>query len=270
MMSAVLVFLFLAFSNISFAIDIDIGDLGVGLGLTPPPVEFRGQPELFPIPGRYAYFVTDIDVDMFFYQGRWFRPYKGRWFRSGSYNGPWESTRDVPPALRDLPPDFRNVPPGYYRIQYGELRDNWERWERDKYWDKRRAEDKERSVPGIAQPPSVRIPGSPEVLPIPGRYVYFIPDTDANIFFYRGSWYRFYNGRWFRSSRENGPWDYIRRVPQALRDVPLDYRNVPTSYSRIRYGELTDNWERWEQDRYWERKRDEERDRYREDDDRYQ
>jgi hypothetical protein len=29
-------------------------------------------------------------------------------------------------------------------VPYGELRDNWEKWEREKYWDKRRDEDRER------------------------------------------------------------------------------------------------------------------------------
>jgi len=38
----------------------------------------------------------------------------------------------------------RLYPRVFYRVPYSELRDNWEKWEREKYWDKRRDEDRER------------------------------------------------------------------------------------------------------------------------------
>jgi len=138
----VVICLLLTFSAAGPALAIDIGDIEIGIGIgAPPRVEFERPPELVPIPGRYAYFVPDIDADIFFYHSRWYRPFKGRWFRSDNYAGPWEHVREVPPALIDLPPDYRTIPRGYYRIPYGELRNNWERWEREKYWD-RRGEDR--------------------------------------------------------------------------------------------------------------------------------
>jgi len=138
--TTVMLCLLLIISAEGLAIDIDIGGIEIGIG-APPRVEFAGPPELVPIPGRYVYFVADIDVDIFFYHGQWYRPYKGRWFRSDNYAGQWEHIREVPPALIDLPPNYRAIPPGYSRIPYGELRNNWERWEREKYWD-RRGEDR--------------------------------------------------------------------------------------------------------------------------------
>lgn len=132
--------LLFAFSAAGLALEIDIGGIGIGIG-EPPRVEFDGPPELVPIPGRYVYFVPDIDSDLFFYHSRWYRPYKGRWFRSENYAGPWERVHEVPPALIDLPADYRSIPRGYSRIPYGELRNNWERWERERYWD-RRGEDR--------------------------------------------------------------------------------------------------------------------------------
>jgi hypothetical protein len=145
--------LLLVFSAAGSAVAINIGDIEIELGVgAPPQVEFARPPELVPIPGRYVYYVPDMDSDLFFYQGRWFRPYKGRWFRSEHYAGPWEHVREVPAPLIDLPHDYRTIPPGYYRIPYGELRNNWERWERERYWDRRgedrgiRERDRERDV----------------------------------------------------------------------------------------------------------------------------
>lgn len=129
----------LIFSATGLAIDIDIGGIGIG---SPPRVEFAAPPEVVPIPGRYVYFVPDIASDFFFYHGNWYRFYKGRWFKSENYAGPWEHVREVPPALIDLPPDYRTSPSGYSRIPYGELLTNWERWERERYFD-RREEDRE-------------------------------------------------------------------------------------------------------------------------------
>ncbi len=120
----------LSFSGIGSAIDLHIGIGG------PPSVSFASPPELVPIPGRYVYYVPDTDFDLFFYHGYWYRPYDRRWYRSYSYSGPWESVRDIPPALVDLPPDYRSVPPGYYRVPYGDVRNNWQAWERDRYWDR--------------------------------------------------------------------------------------------------------------------------------------
>jgi hypothetical protein len=114
------------------------------------------------------------------------------------------------------------------------------------------------------EPPPIELTGPPELLPIPGRYVYFVPDTDADIFYYRGQWYRPYKGRWFRSEDYNGRWDHIRDVPPALIDLPSDYRNSPPQFDRIRYWELKKNWERWEQDKYWDSRRFDERHRYKE------
>ncbi|MGO9614497.1 MAG: hypothetical protein ACLPX5_15895 [Dissulfurispiraceae bacterium] len=127
--------LLLAFTTTGLAIDINIGGVEIGIG-APPRAQFASPPELVPIPGRYVYFVPDIDFDLFFYHNVWYRPYKGHWFRSDNYAGSWEQVREVPPALIDLPPDYRTIRRGYYRVPYGKVQNNWERWEREKYWDR--------------------------------------------------------------------------------------------------------------------------------------
>ncbi len=111
----------------------------VNVGINLPVFAFPAPPPMVVIPGTYAYYAPDVDVDIFFYQGYWYRPYEGRWFRARGYDGPWLhiGPSRVPRVVVDLPPDYRHhVRPGYERIPYGQFRKNWRRWEREKYWDR--------------------------------------------------------------------------------------------------------------------------------------
>lgn len=107
----------------------------------PPPlpkVFIPAPPDVILIPGAYAYFVPDIDADIVFYDGRWYRLHDGRWHAGGGYNGPWVViiVGRVPAVLLDLPPGFRRTPPGHTRIPFGQLKKNWKRWQTDRHWDK--------------------------------------------------------------------------------------------------------------------------------------
>ena len=113
--------------------------INIGVNLPPPPpLVIPAPPPMFVIPRTYVYFAPGVDVDIFFYRGYWYRPYQGHWYRSRSYNGKWVylSPPKVPPVFLNLPPDFRRLPPGYRHIPYGDLRKNWKRWEREKYWER--------------------------------------------------------------------------------------------------------------------------------------
>jgi hypothetical protein len=103
-----------------------------------PPLVIPAPPPVFLIPGTYAYFAPDVDADLFFYGGFWYRPYGGRWYRAPHYRGPWGfvGMRRVPGVLINLPPGYRNVPPGHERIPYGHLKRNWKTWERERHWDR--------------------------------------------------------------------------------------------------------------------------------------
>jgi len=104
----------------------------------PPPLAIPAPPPMFVIPRTYVYFAPEVDVDVFFYQGYWYRPYRGNWYRSRTYNGKWIyiSSARVPRAVINVPPDFRHVPPGHRHIAYGDVRKNWRTWEKDKYWER--------------------------------------------------------------------------------------------------------------------------------------
>jgi len=56
-------------------------DIHIGFPL-PPPIVFPAPPEVIVIPETYVYVVPDIDVDLFFWNGFWWRLGEGRWYRS--------------------------------------------------------------------------------------------------------------------------------------------------------------------------------------------
>ncbi len=124
----------------------------INIGITPPALVINGPPEVAIIPGTYVYFCSDVEADLFFYDGYWYRPYEGRWFRSASYSGPWVFIESPPQVLISLPHDFR-ARSGYRRIPYRELSANWRTWQRDKYWEKHgwgRAERNREREHGVA------------------------------------------------------------------------------------------------------------------------
>jgi len=114
-------------------------NVNVGINIPPPPpLAIPAPPPMFVIPRTYAYFAPEVDIDLFFYHGYWYRPYREHWYRSGIYNGKWVyiSPQKMPPVLLNLPPDYRRVPPGHQHIPYGQLKKNWKTWEKEKYWEK--------------------------------------------------------------------------------------------------------------------------------------
>lgn len=121
----------------------DRGSAGVNVNVgisvpPPPPLVVPAPPPMFVIPRTYVYFAPDVDVDVFFYQGYWYRPHQGHWYRSKTYNGKWVylSPKRVPRSVINVPPDFRHVPPGHRHIPYGDVRKNWKTWERNKHWER--------------------------------------------------------------------------------------------------------------------------------------
>jgi hypothetical protein len=107
----------------------------------------------------------------------------------------------------------------------------------------------------IPPPPRLVISAPPEVVVIPGTYIYFVPTLDVDVFFYHGYWYRPHHGHWYRASSYNGHWVILedRRVPNVLVHVPGDFRRLPPGYRHIPHRELHSNWKAWEKNKYWEK-----------------
>ncbi|MFZ5995790.1 MAG: hypothetical protein ACOYU4_12490 [Thermodesulfobacteriota bacterium] len=107
-------------------------DVSVNIGLPLPSVVISSPPAVVMIPGSPVYFDPDIEVDIFFHRGYWYRPYRERWYRATHYNGPWRhiARRAVPTAIVHVPPSYRHIPPGHERIPYGQLKKHWKERER--------------------------------------------------------------------------------------------------------------------------------------------
>lgn len=119
-------------------------DVGVSIPL-PPAIVFHAPPEMVVIPETYVYVVPDVDVDIFFYGGWWWRPWDGRWYRSQNYSSGWTYYQNVPSFYREVPSGWRNDyrqrrwsghPWNYQRIPQQQVQRNWSGWEKNKHWEK--------------------------------------------------------------------------------------------------------------------------------------
>ena len=111
----------------------------------PPLIVFAAPPELVVIPETNVYAVPDLDVDIFFWNGWWWRPWEGRWYRSRNYSSGWGYYQNVPSFYREIPSswknDYRDHRWGghqwnYQRIPYQQLQRNWSNWEKSRHWEK--------------------------------------------------------------------------------------------------------------------------------------
>jgi hypothetical protein len=119
--------------------------VNVNIGVNLPAYRFAAPPDVVVIPGTYVYMVPDIDVDVLFFQGYWWRPYEGHWYRSRDYKGSWRyvEPRSIPRGLKALPQDYRHrLSPGYERIPHGDVKKNWKKWEKEKHWEKQGKQDR--------------------------------------------------------------------------------------------------------------------------------
>ena len=111
----------------------------------PPPIVFAAPPALIVLPDTYVYVVPDINEDIFFYNGWWWREWEGRWYRSHYYDRGWRYYNTVPSFYFDVDPGWR----GYYRDHnwYGHrwnyeripsqrLQQNWKGWQNTRHWEK--------------------------------------------------------------------------------------------------------------------------------------
>ncbi len=122
-------------------------DISVGISL-PPPIPFMGPPEVIVLPDTDdVYAVPDIDVDLFFWNGWWWRLWEGRWYHSRYYDRGWVYYNWVPSFYFYLDPDWRRYYRDrnwyghrwdYERIPYRRLQKNWSQWHKNRYWEKQR------------------------------------------------------------------------------------------------------------------------------------
>lgn len=111
----------------------------------PPPILFPAPPELIVLPETYVYVAPDVDVDIFFYNGWWWRPWEGRWYRSRYHDTGWAHYRGVPSFHKKIPAGWRNDYRdrrwkghqwNHQRIPHPQVQGNWKNWERNRHWER--------------------------------------------------------------------------------------------------------------------------------------
>lgn len=86
---------------------------------------------------------------------------------------------------------------------------------------------------------------------VPGTRVYYMSNSDYDMYRYGGYYYTYYDGGWYRASRSSGPYVFIsyQSVPRQVRYVPTDYRSwrSPRGYQ---YGNYRSG--RWYRNNGWQ------------------
>ena len=122
--------------------------VNVGISISLPPIVFAMPPSVVVLPDTYdVYAVPDIEVDLFFWSGWWWRPWEGRWYRSRYYDRGWRYYSGIPSFYFDVDQGWR----GYYRdhnwyghrwnyerIPHQRLQQNWRSWKNNRHWERKR------------------------------------------------------------------------------------------------------------------------------------
>ena len=112
----------------------------------PPPIASQAPPDMIAMPDASdVYAAPDVDADLFFWDGWWWRLWDGRWYRSSHYDRGWGYYNTVPSFYFDVDPGWR----GYYRnhnwgghrwdyerIPHQQLQQNWKGWHNDRHWER--------------------------------------------------------------------------------------------------------------------------------------
>ncbi|NJD67560.1 MAG: hypothetical protein FIA90_02625 [candidate division NC10 bacterium] len=109
-------------------VDVNV-NFGIPVAVAPAPVVVPSQPvyveqppDMVVIPRSSVYFAPGVNVDLFFYNNRWWNRRGDRWYRANAYNGPWTTVghRYVPAPVYRIPADYRTVYGHEERIPYGQ------------------------------------------------------------------------------------------------------------------------------------------------------
>ena len=203
-----------------------------------PNLGFYEMPNLIRVPGRGVYYVQDSDYDVYRYGNYWYMNYNGDWYRSSSYRGPW-----VFVGYRSVPRDIYTVPTRY-RHRWSDYRDQHYDWGTSSYGDNtsygggNAGASFTLRIGDRYNGPELGFYSEPRVVSVPGtRGVYYVRDSDNDIYRYGNSWYMNFNGDWYRAGSYNGPWLFVgyRSVPRDVYSVPTGYRRTWTDYRDQHY-----------------------------------
>jgi hypothetical protein len=122
-------------------------DINVSIGL-PPPIVFAAPPAVIVLPDTDSVYADpDIEVELFFWNGWWWRFWEGGWYRSRYYDRGWAYYKYVPRFYYDVDPGWRRFYRehewyghrwNYERIPDQQLRHNWRNWRDTRHWERQR------------------------------------------------------------------------------------------------------------------------------------
>src|SRR5664280_841780 len=116
-------------------------------------------------------------------------------------------------------------------------------------------------------PPPIQFAAPPDLVVVPETDVYVVPDSQEDIYFEQGWWWRNWNGHWYRSRSYDRGWGYYSGYPSWHRKIPSDWRNNyknhmwggrPWNPNYIHNSELDKHWSggHWRDDNGWGNKGD--------------
>ncbi|HMI32357.1 MAG TPA: hypothetical protein VK527_11525 [Candidatus Limnocylindrales bacterium] len=210
-------------TNVSF-------NLRIGERYRGPDLGFYDEPNVVSV-GNGVYYVRDSNHDVYRYGSKWYYNYNGDWYSANTYRGPW-----VFVGYRSVPRQVYTVSPRYRR-HWRDYRDQHYSWGRDARYDRdggnRYGRDNNSGasitlrIGDRYRGPNLGFNDQPAVVRVPGRGVYYVQDSDYDVYRSGNYWYMNYNGDWYRAGSYRGPWIFV-----GYRSVPRDVYTVPTQYRR--------------------------------------
>jgi len=211
-----------------FSINLRLGDRYRG------PVLFQEEPSVTPI-GHGVYYVRDADQDVYRYRNYWYLNYNGDWYRADNYRGPWVFVgyQSVPRRVYSVPTTYRRTWRDYRDRHYGR-----HGYDRTSYGGNGGGSFTLR-IGQQYNGPDLGFSDTPTLVRVPGRRVYYVQDSDNDVYRSGNYWYMNYNGDWYRAGSYRGPWVFV-----GYQSVPSDVYGVPSQYRR-RWSDYHDQHYDW-------------------------
>lgn len=111
----------------------------------PPRIQFSASPRLVVVPETYVYVAPDVEEEIYFSDGWWYRPWEGRWYRSRHHDSGWRHYKRTPLFYSHVPHSWRNdYSEGHWRgqrwniepIPFVQVQNNWRGWKANKHWER--------------------------------------------------------------------------------------------------------------------------------------
>ena len=119
---------------------------------------------------------------------------------------------------------------------------------------------------GLPLPPPISFSVVPQLVVLPGTYVYAVPDYADELYYVDGYWWRPWNGRWYRSHYYDRDWAHYSSVPYFYTSIYSgwrdDYRRgywrgerYDYNRNRFSYNDVERNWSTWKKEKRFSRDR---------------